>query len=137
LARVIAIGPGGRAQAPARDTRYAGVVTMALELHGRGQPVLSPPCATWEQADDVRRGIYRSCKHYCACGHPMCTRKYPRFCPDGGQRLSAQASIVRDDQDRLRVEFTLFDKAAARRAHVQRHGTDRSKWPYDPKARRG
>lgn len=136
MARIIAIGTGGKPQAPARDTRYAGIILKALKVHGFGRWILSPPCATWDQADDVRRGIYRSAGHYCSCGDPMCHRKYRLFCPQAGQRVSAQAVIVKDDQDRLRVQFQLFDKKAARKSHVARYGTDRSKWPYDPKAKR-
>lgn len=136
MARVIAIGPGGKPQSPTRDTRYAGVIAAALSTYGFGRLILSPPCPTMAKADDVRRGIYRSCGHYCSCGKPMCTRKYRLFCPNGGQRISAQAHIVTDDKDRLRVQFQLFDKTAARKAHVAKYGTDRSKWPYDPKAKR-
>lgn len=136
MGRVIAIGPGGKAQAPARDTRYQAVVLTALAVYGFGRLILSPPCATFEQADDVRRGIYRSCSHYCSCGGVMCTRKYRYDCPSKGQRIAAQAHIVRDDQDRLRVQFTLFDKKSARRSHLARYGNDRTQWPYDPKAKK-
>ncbi len=135
--RVIAIGAGGRPQAPRRDTRYEAVLRLALQLHGLNRLILSPPCPTWDKADDVRRGIYRSAGHYCSCGQAACSRRYRVYCPGEGQRISAQADIVRDAQGRLRVQFTLFDKVSARRAHVRRHGTDRSRWPYDPKAKRG
>jgi hypothetical protein len=136
MGRVIAVGPGGRAQAPKRDTRYAGVVSKALAAYGLDRVILSPPCSGAAQADDVRRGIYRSCGHYCSCGGVMCTRKNREQCPRGGQRISTRATIVRDEEDRLRVQFCLWDKQAARRSHIARHGTDRSKWPYDPKARK-
>jgi len=136
MARIIAIGAGGKPQAPARDTRYAGVILKALQGFGFGRLILSPPCSTWDQADDVRRGIYRSAGHYCSCGDAMCFRKYRPYCPQQGQRISSQADIVKDDQDRLRVQFQLFDKKEARLSHVKRYGTDRSKWPYDPKAKR-
>jgi hypothetical protein len=136
MARIIAIGPGGKPQAPSRDTRFAAVVLQALQQHGFGRLILSPPCSTWDQADDVRRGLYRSAGHYCSCGDPMCHRKYRLYCPQQGQRISTQAEIVKDDKDRLRVQFQLFDKKDARRSHIKRYGSDRTRWPYDPKAKR-
>jgi hypothetical protein len=143
MARVIAVGPGGRAQAPARDDRFRPVIELVLagvpgcaqcarNSSGLGHSHPSPVCKTMDEADDIRRGLYRSARYYCSCGQANCTRKHSNIdgCPRGGQRVSCQANIVREHGGKLHVEFTLFDKAEAIRAHVERHGTDPNAWPY-------
>ncbi len=132
MARVIAVGPGGRAQAPARDDRFRPVIELVLAGGLLDRPLLSPVCKTMDAADDVRRGLYRSARYYCSCGEANCTRKHSNIdgCPRGGQRVSCQAKIVRGHGGKLRVQFTLFGKAEAIRAHVERHGADPNEWPY-------
>lgn len=132
MARVIAVGTGGRAQAPVRDDRFRPVIEIVLGAGLLGRLLLSPPCKTMDAADDVRRGLYRSARYYCSCGEATCTRKHSNVsgCPRGGQRVSCQAKIVREHGGKLRVQFTLWDKAEAIRAHVERNGTDPNEWPY-------
>jgi hypothetical protein len=132
MARVIAIGPGGRVQAPVRDDRFRPVIELVLASGLLGRPLLSPVCKTMDAADDVRRGLYRSARYYCSCGEPYCTRKHDNIsgCPAGGQRVSCQAKIIREPGGKLRVQFTLFDKSKAIRAHIERYGSDPNAWPY-------
>jgi hypothetical protein len=132
MARVIAVGPGGRAQAPERDDRYRPVLEQVLALGLKDRWVLSPPCQSEGKAHEVKNGLYRSARYYCSCGEKYCTRKHGNVegCPRGGQRLSVQAIPVRDADGMLRVQFRVMDKRESMRAVVARYGTDPNKWPY-------
>lgn len=139
MGKVIAVGPGGRAQAPARDDRCRPVIE-AVRDHGLlDQLLISPPCPTAEAAGELRQALYRSARYFCSCGVKICTRKHgnvpPGGCPRGGQRISCQADVVRirdpkTGRPRYAVEFRLFDKAEAVREVVRKYGPDPAKWPY-------
>lgn len=78
---------------------------LEIEFTWRGIP-------TKERAHDLRRGIFNAARHHAvsvsADAEPACWGEW-------------------------RIRFTLHDKRAARALHVQRHGADRSQWPYDPR----
>lgn len=141
---VIAIGPGGVAQAPVRDDRARLVIETVLRLGMLDRKVLSPACASMAEADDLRRAIYRSARYYCGCGRPNCTKKYgniPREdgtqgCPLGGMRVGCRADVVRDARGAYRVQFSLFDKREAIRHVIERYGPDPEHWPYLAKRKR-
>ncbi|HLK00480.1 MAG TPA: hypothetical protein VKU39_11305 [Streptosporangiaceae bacterium] len=138
MARVIAIGPGGKAQAPARDDRYRPVLEWVAANAMLGRWLLSPAVQSEDKAHQVQLGLYRSGRYYCSCGTRYCTRKHDNItgCPDGGQRLSVQAKTVRDEEGMLRVQFRVMDKRDAMRAVVQKYGPDPNKWPYFAKRKR-
>lgn len=145
MSSVIAVGPGGKAQAPERDDRFGRVIDLVLERGLLDKPLLTPPCRDYEHADDTRRAILRSARYYCSCGRKTCTHKYKNYptesrprggCPDSGQRVSGRADIVKDSEGRLRVQVTFHDKAEAMRAVIQKYGPDPSKWPYNSRAKR-
>ena len=140
MSRVIAIGPGGRAQAPERDDRCRAVIEYIVANGMLDQLKLSPVCTSVARARELRSALYRSARYYCSCGSPFCTRKYSNVpphngCPEGGQRISCQADVVlwtdpADGIRKYRVQFRLMDKREAMRAVVQRYGPDPNKWPY-------
>lgn len=140
MGRVIAIGPGGRAQAPARRDVCRSVIDFVLEHGLLDRKQLSPPCRTQRQAAELRLDLFRSARYFCSCGHAYCTRKYKNIppdngCPRGGQRISCQADVVlwtdpADGQRKYCVQFTLHDKREAIRAVVKKYGADPNKWPY-------
>lgn len=136
MGRVIALGPGGRAQAPQRDDRFRDVIDLIRERGLLGRPLLTPPCRNRDHADDVRRAIYRSARYYCSCGEGYCSRKHSGECPSGGQRIGCRADVVRDAKGKLRVQLRLYDKQEARREVVRKYGPDPSKWPYQSKAKK-
>lgn len=136
-ARVIAIWQGGSGP-PTRNDRFLPVLGL---IHRNGmldRHVLTPPCATVDQADEVRRALYSAARYYCSCGEKYCTRKHNNIegCPNGGMRLSCQAHVVKDAKGRLRVQARFFDKQESMREVVRRYGPDPSKWPYQSKARK-
>lgn len=143
MAKVIALGPGGKAQAPERDDRFRAVIDAVRSTGRLDQLLLSPPVKSHEQADDMRRGLFRSARYYCSCGGHSCTRRYPNTpheaaeaggCPGGGQRISCRADVVTvpgpDGKRLYAVQFTLHDKAEAIRAVIDKYGPDPNNWPY-------
>lgn len=145
MGRVIAIGEGGKAQAPIRDDRFRDVIDWIVGQGQLDRLLLTPPCKDWDHADETRRAIHRSARHYCSCGRVTCARRHknyvhdgrPAGCPFGGQRVSAKdAQIVRDKNGALRVQFELVDKRTAMQAVIDRYGTDPNNWPYNPRAKR-
>src|SRR6266704_3508005 len=121
MGKVIALGPGGRAQAPVRDDRCRGVIDAVVSGGLLDRRLLSPACATMAAAEQLRLAMYRSARYYCSCGRRMCTRKNKNTppddgCPRGGHRVSCQADVVRyrnRGKWELRIEFTIFDKREA------------------------
>lgn len=147
MGRVIALGPGGRAQAPERHDEYRQVLEWVLENGRLDQYLLSPVVQSEERGREVATGLYRSGRYFCSCASRYCTRKYGNVpgqnsknpaggCPDGGQRLSVQAEIVRDAEGFLRVQFRVMDKRESMRAVVQKYGPDPNQWPYFAKRKR-
>ncbi|HEY1617989.1 MAG TPA: hypothetical protein VGG25_10250 [Streptosporangiaceae bacterium] len=140
MGRVIAIGPGGRSQAPARRDTCRPVIDWVLDRQLLDRTLLSPPCTSWLKADRLRKDLYLSCRYYCTCGQPHCTRKYRNIppdngCPRGGQRISCRAEVVywTDPADGIRklcVQFRLHDKTEAMREVVRKYGPDPNAWPY-------
>lgn len=75
--------------------------------------------ATREEADEFKRALHR-CAHYLA--------------RNGHADVSMSAAVKRDGSKYL-IEFKAIDKTIARKFVLERYGTDRSKWPYDPRRR--
>lgn len=142
MGKVIAIGPGGKAQAPERSDDFAGVIEAVRGAGGLDQLWLSPRCRNRDHAAEVARGLYRSARYFCSCGGAYCTRKHPNTggCPDGGQRISCRADVVtvtqEDGSKHWHIQYTLYDKREAARAVVDKYGPDPAKWPYQAKAKR-
>jgi len=149
MGRVIAVGPGGKAQAPARTDDFRDVIEAVRAGGLLDELLLSPACRGHEHADQVRRGLYLSARYYCSCGGKHCNRRWPNIpaednpqggCPDGGQRISCRADIVtvtgEDGRKLYHVQFRLHDKRESIRAFVQKYGPDPSRWPYQSRAKR-
>lgn len=56
------------------------------------------------------------------------------LCRNRNADISAAAKILRDGK-KYKIEFSVFNKTHARAYLMTKHGTDRSKWPYDPRRR--
>ena len=149
MGRVIALGPGGKAQAPVRDDRCRPVIEAVRQLGLLDQLLISPACRTMGQADELRLALYRSARYYCSCDRIYCTRKHSNLpseknpqggCPQGGQRISCQAEVVTVAGPKggkaWAVQFSLFDKVESMRAVVAQYGPDPNNWPYFSKRKR-
>jgi hypothetical protein len=42
---------------------------------------------------------------------------------------------IRKSGRNYELRYRLHDKRAARKHHIQKHGSDRAAWPYDPRRR--
>jgi hypothetical protein len=144
MARVIRLWQGEngpRAGPPLRDDRFIPVIEAVRRADMLGQPFLVPLRFTPRYrggCEDVKRSLYNAARYYCSCGAKYCTRKHDNLegCPEGGQRVSCRADIVRDGDGHLRVQFRFFDKKEAIRAVVQKYGPDPSNWPYQARAKK-
>ena len=145
MGKVIAIGPGGKPQAPERTDRFREVIDLIVGNKMLDRLLLTPPCRDRDHADEIRRAIYLSARYYCGCSRTTCTRRHKNYptparpeggCPYGGQHVSARAEIVKDKAGKLRVQFQLHDKREAMRSVVAKYGPDPSKWPYQASAKR-
>lgn len=145
MARVIALGPGGRAQAPVRDDRCRPVIEYVISNGLLDRLLLSPVCTSITIAEQLVAAMYRSSRYFCECGEPFCTRKYRNTppdngCPAAGRRVSCRADVViwtdpADGIGKYRVQFRLRDKREGMRYIIQRYGPDPNKWPYFSKAK--
>jgi hypothetical protein len=150
VGRVIGIwrGPDGgvRTGPPQRDDRFIPVLDLIRRQGLLDRPLLTPRITTADQAEQIRRSIYLAARYYCSCGERLCTRRHPNVpttenpaggCPDGGQRLSVRADIVRHPgTGHLHVQLRVFDKRESMREVVRKYGTDPSRWPYQARAKR-
>jgi hypothetical protein len=145
MGKIIAIGPGGKPQAPGRSDYFRDAIDWCQRNGLLDKLVLTPPCRDYDHADWTRRMLLLSARYYCSCGRFACTRRHsnwpgpdgkPGGCPLGGQRLTGRADVVKDGDGKLRVQFQLHDKRESLRSFIKKYGTDRAKWPYDPRAKR-
>jgi len=69
-------------------------------------------CENYERAKEIKRALYRSGLH---------------------TGYSVWAEIVKAGDGTWQVHFRAISKKHARAYVVNKHGTDRSQWPYDPR----
>ena len=104
-----------------RDCRFDHVV-VAAGTKGWGVTLKYTGIPTEERGHEIRRGIYRCAKH---------------------REISAEAGparLVDGDEMGLRrvgggfeLHFRLWSKKSGRARILQKHGSDRTNWPYDPR----
>ena len=75
-------------------------------------------CETRERAKEIVQALFRSASY-------MHKHKVAA--------VSVSATVHPADDGTFYVAFTVYNKAHALAYIVGKHGTDRSKWPYDPR----
>lgn len=146
MARVIRIYDG-KAGAPARDDRFIPLIELVRAWGALDSTFLVPLrwTPTRTEAANVKRLLFLSARYYCSCGHKHCNRSYPNVpheanpdggCPNGGQRISCRAMLVKDKAGKVRVQFSFHDKREAIRSMVAKYGPDPSRWPYNARAKK-
>ena len=108
-----------------RDCRFDHLVAAALD-QGYGKVLKYTGIETYERADDIRRGIYRCTRHRGVTGDAGPSRLRA---PGAG----ADEMGIRKTRGGYELWYRVWDKRSARKRHLQRHGADRSAWPYDPR----
>lgn len=104
------------------DCRFDHLVAAALQK-GYGRELVMKGIESYDRADDMRKGIYRCARH---------------------RKVSAEAgpSRVVTGKDEMGIHkagktytlrFRIWDKRRARKQHLERYGSDRAAWPYDPR----
>jgi hypothetical protein len=75
--------------------------------------------ADWAEADEWSRALYRAAQYL--------TR--------WGIADVSMSATVRRSGGKYEIEFKAVDKTLARKYFLEKYGTDKSKWPYDPTRR--
>jgi len=112
-----------------RDCRFDYLVSAAVQL-GPGQEVTMAGIETTERAWDIRKGVYR-----CA-GHQSISAWVKWL--HGGEWTTKTAMWPPDRQPdgTYTLVYAVIDKTTARKRHIAVYGTDRTKWPYNPRGRK-
>ncbi len=105
-----------------RDCRFDHLVAAAI-AKGYGVVLVYSGIETLERAHEIRRGIYRCAKH----------REVSADAGLSGKLAEDDAMGVRAVGNEYALHFRVFGKGSARKRHIERYGTDRSAWPYDPR----
>lgn len=106
-----------------RDCRFDHLVVAALH-QGYGKVLKYTGIETYERAEEIRRGIYRCTKH----------RGVTADAGPAGRLVTGDDEMgVRKTGHAYAVWYRVHDKRSGRKAHLERHGPDRSQWPYDPR----
>jgi len=98
-------------------------LVVAALGQGYGKVLVYSGIPDEERGHSIRRGVYR------------CSRHRGVSADAGPSRLvSGDVMGLRKMPDgTFTLKFRLFDKKVARKAHIQRHGSDRQSWPYNPR----
>lgn len=112
---------GGPPEYGRRDCRFDHFVTAAIN-QGYGKELVLSGIETAERAHEIRRGIYRCAKHRGVSA-------------DAGKSTPAAPGEMGVTQQgkTWTLRWRIWDKRSARKRHLERHGSDRSQWPYDPR----
>jgi hypothetical protein len=109
-----------------RDCRFDGIVAAVIQ-QGTGKPVTYTGITDPDRAADIRRGFYRCCQHRGISGWVQWAHS--------GTMTSKVADWPPDKQPdgTYTLILNITTKTAARKRHIQKYGTDRQNWPYNPR----
>jgi hypothetical protein len=100
---------------PVLDAHLQASVTQASGTHdsdGHYATIHYTGCETRERAKEIVQALHRSGRHLV---------------------LSVSAKVIPASDGTFTVEYCAIDKAHARAHVLAKYGSDRSKWPYDPR----
>jgi hypothetical protein len=107
-----------------RDCRFDHLVRAAVG-QGYGVVVVYRGITSLDRAHDIRRGVYRCARH----------RGISADAGPAGQLAAGEEMGVRKAGRGYELWFRVWPKNDARRRHIRRYGTDRQRWPYNPRRR--
>lgn len=110
-----------------RDCRFDHLVG-AVAGKGFGQTLHYTGIENPVRALDIKRGFYRCAKHRAISAAVEWLHS--------GQLTTVSANWPpdREADGTYTLRLTLFKKAQARKRHLEKYGTDRANWPYNPRA---
>jgi hypothetical protein len=130
----------GKAGPPKRDDRFIPLIELIRSWDALDQNFLVPKrwTPTKAEAAEMKRLLYLSARYYCSCGDRHCNRKHNNVdgCPNGGQRISCTAVVVKDAAGHLRTQFMFRDKHDGIHSVIERYGDDPKDWPYLARAKK-
>lgn len=106
--------PSWTAAAP-HTIRARPYVERTFKLFGYEAEVTWAGLATRDEAVQCKRGLHNAARLH-------------------KPAVSISGEIEPDGNGQWRIKFTLHNKKAARAYIVNKHGPDRSAWPYNPRA---
>lgn len=105
-----------------RDCRFDHLVAAAV-AKGYGVVLKYTGIEDYDRAEDIRRGIYRCAKH----------RSITADAGPSGRLVDGDEMGVRKVRGKYELWYRVWTKRSGRKRHLERHGSDRSQWPYDPR----
>jgi hypothetical protein len=109
-----------------RDCTMDHLVAAAID-HGLGKPLTYAGIETIERARDIKQGFYRCCRHRKISG-------WVEWKHSG--RLTTKSADWPPDKEpdgTYTLVLNTATKSQARKRHIQKYGTDRNAWPYNPR----
>lgn len=85
---------------------------IASPDNGHYAKVVYAGCESKERAQEISKALYRAARYV---------------------GVSVKTEIVKAGDGTYQVHFYAIDKTHARKYMLERYGTDRTKWPYDPR----
>ena len=104
------------------DCRFDHLVVAAITT-GLGRELKLDGIESYERADDIRKGIYRCARH-----RKVSAEAGPSRVVSGAGEMG-----IHKAGKTYTLRFRVWDKRGARKRHLERYGTDRARWPYDPR----
>jgi len=106
-----------------RDCRFDHLVQAAI-AKGYGKVLIYSGIEDITRADDIRRGVYRCARH----------RGLTADAGPGAGRLATGDDMgIRKTGRTYELRFRMWTKSQGKKRLLDKYGTDRSKWPYDPR----
>ena len=106
-----------------RDGSFDRLVVAAMNK-GYGVTLHYTGIESEQRAHEIRRGIYRCARHRGVSA-------------DAGKSVTTSSNdemgVRREPGGTFAVWFRIFDKRVARKSHIERNGTDRGSWAYNPR----
>lgn len=110
-----------------RDCRFDHVVASVL-AKGFKEPLYYRGIETPERAHDIKQGFFR-------CGRHREISVSVEWLHSGEWvTKSAMWPPDKDADGTYTLRLTAYRKGQGRKWHIQKYGTDRANWPYNPRA---
>jgi hypothetical protein len=108
-----------------RDCSFDHLVVAAIN-QGYGKVLKYTGIEDEGRAHAIRRGVYRCARHRGVSA-------------DAGKSVTTSSDdemgVRREPGGTYALWYRIHDKRSARKAHLERHGTDRGSWPYNPRGK--
>jgi hypothetical protein len=105
-----------------RDCSFDHLVRAAV-VKGYGRVLVYGGIEDIGRAHEIRKGIYRCARH----------RKLTADAGPSSRLAGGDEMGIRKTGRTYELRYRIFSKRTGKKSVLDRHGPDRSKWPYDPR----